>query len=111
MIENKNIYRLGIKVAETETGVPCGFITYGKIPFQPAGLVADLCVEKAVRSQGIGGMLLNAAEEDLLAAGAQQVLLAIVAGEQRAINFYAKRGYVPNGQKIGSDSIYLKNIS
>ncbi|WP_254523159.1 GNAT family N-acetyltransferase [Natrinema caseinilyticum] len=57
------------------------------------GLLTNIYVEPAVRDQGIGTALLEAAEDTLAEQGADVVLLEVMAGNVDAHRFYRRRGY------------------
>lgn len=56
------------------------------------GVVESLAVVAAERGRGLGTLLLDATEAYLAARGARDVTLAVMAGNDRAMAFYASRG-------------------
>ena len=60
------------------------------------GVVRNVYVEPEYRDRGIGGDLLDAAETALVDAGATVVALEAMAGNERAHEFYRRRGYTPH---------------
>ena len=57
------------------------------------GVVHNLYVEPSARDAGIGGDLLEAAEDALSAAGASRVVLEALAANEEARRFYERRGF------------------
>ncbi|QLG50494.1 GNAT family N-acetyltransferase [Natrinema halophilum] len=57
------------------------------------GLLSNVYVDPAVRNQGIGTALLEAAEDTLAEQGADVMLLEVMAGNEDARRFYRSRGY------------------
>lgn len=60
------------------------------------GVVQNLYVDPSARGRGVGGSLLTAAEEALVAAGAERIVLETIAGNDEARRFYEARGYTPH---------------
>lgn len=56
--------------------------------------IETLVVAPSWRGRGVGGMLLDAAEERIAAAGIGDFFVAAVAGNEGAIRFYERRGLV-----------------
>jgi ribosomal protein S18 acetylase RimI-like enzyme len=59
------------------------------------GEIETLAVLAAERGQGIGTLLLDAAEAHLAAHGARDVMLEVLVGNASALEFYEKRGMAP----------------
>ncbi len=73
---------------------------------EPAGYVAieesdttlrieQLCVHPAHEEEGIGGQLLDWAEGYAISSGASRLQIVVEAGNERAADFYRRRGFVP----------------
>jgi ribosomal protein S18 acetylase RimI-like enzyme len=60
------------------------------------GVVRNLYVAPGHREQGIGARLLDAAEAELAAAGADVVALEALADNEAGRRFYERRGYRPH---------------
>ncbi|GAB6861345.1 GNAT family N-acetyltransferase [Haloplanus litoreus] len=60
------------------------------------GVVRDLYVDPERRGEGVGGALLDAAERELLARGADVVTVEAMADNEDAIRLYERRGYRPH---------------
>lgn len=60
------------------------------------GIVDNLYVVPEARGRGIGSRLLDAAEAALVEDGADVVALSVMAANDRAIDFYERRGYAPH---------------
>ena len=60
------------------------------------GEIESLAVLAAERGQGVGTLLLDAAEAYLAEHGAHDVMLAVVAGNAAAMKFYERRGMAPS---------------
>ncbi len=65
------------------------------------GVVAGLVVAKDARKQGIGGLLLDAAEEQLITEGHRQFELQIDEGQDELKEWYQKRGFTPRYIAVG----------
>jgi ribosomal protein S18 acetylase RimI-like enzyme len=59
------------------------------------GVIETLAVLAAERGQGVGTLLLDAAEAHLASHGARDVMLEVLVGNARAVDFYEKRGMAP----------------
>ncbi|MFB6244517.1 MAG: GNAT family N-acetyltransferase, partial [Halobaculum sp.] len=75
-----------------------GFVTFSKEQGDydvdaSRGLVHDLFVCRSHRDEGVGGRLLDAAEERLAADGVDRVSLEAMASNTDARRFYERRGY------------------
>ncbi|WP_435075309.1 GNAT family N-acetyltransferase [Halorubrum sp. HHNYT27] len=85
-------------VAREADGDPVGFVGFaldreGYERDCVRGTVSNLFVIPDRRGEGIGADLLDAAEGELAAAGAERVALEALADNERARAFYAERGY------------------
>lgn len=54
--------------------------------------LVSLSVEPGGRGQGIGGRLLDAVDDELEAAGVADLMVGVLAGNEDALRFYARRG-------------------
>jgi GNAT superfamily N-acetyltransferase len=54
-----------------------------------------LVVAEAARGSGVGSALLTRVEEELRSRGIEEMLIAAVATNQRAVAFYERHGYTP----------------
>ena len=57
------------------------------------GLLSNIYVEPGARGQGLGTALLEAAEDELAAQGAEVVVLEVMARNEAARRFYDRHGY------------------
>lgn len=57
------------------------------------GVVENIYVVPTARGRGIGSALMERAEEDLRAEGADTVILSVMAANRRALDFYREQGY------------------
>jgi GNAT superfamily N-acetyltransferase len=78
---------------------------------EPAGYVAieesdsslrieQLCVHPAHEEEGIGGQLLDWAEGYAISLGAGRLEIVVEAGNDRAAEFYRRRGFIPAGDDV-----------
>jgi ribosomal protein S18 acetylase RimI-like enzyme len=78
---------------------------------EPAGYVAieesdsslrieQLCVHPAHEEEGIGGQLLDWAEGYAISVGAERLEIVVEAGNDRAADFYRRRGFTPTGGDV-----------
>jgi ribosomal protein S18 acetylase RimI-like enzyme len=84
-------------VAEDESGQPVGFIHLQTqtdyFTGEPHGYISDLAVDKSVEGQGIGRLLLEAAEAWGRTKGYRLLTLYVFAGNTRAQQLYQKSGF------------------
>jgi ribosomal protein S18 acetylase RimI-like enzyme len=59
--------------------------------------IITLDVAEAHRRSGVGSMLLNAAENSLLARGVHTVFLETAVNNHAAVNFWSRHGYIQEG--------------
>jgi ribosomal protein S18 acetylase RimI-like enzyme len=78
-------------VAEGEGNAVLGFIVAEAR--RKSGHIITIDVVAEARRLGVGSVLLNAAEERLLGAGAQAVALETAVNNESAIRFYKEKGY------------------
>lgn len=57
------------------------------------GLLSNIYVDPAYRDRGIGSALLEVAEDELAARGAEVVILEVMAANDDALRFYERQGY------------------
>jgi ribosomal protein S18 acetylase RimI-like enzyme len=78
---------------------------------EPAGYVAieesdsslrieQLCVHPAHEEEGVGGQLLDWAEGYAISLGAGRLEIVVEAGNDRAADFYRRRGFAPAGDDV-----------
>ena len=78
---------------------------------EPAGYVAieesdsslrieQLCVHPAHEEEGIGGQLLDWAEGYAISVRAERLEIVVEAGNDRAADFYRRRGFAPAGDDV-----------
>lgn len=89
----------GVQMA-TIDGEPVGFVSFELEPDQfdrerTVGIVENLYVRPPHRNTGLGTRLLRAAEDGLVAAGAEMIQLEAMTANERARSFYTGRGYDP----------------
>lgn len=90
----------GVLVAR-EADRTVGFVMFGtdESGFErdrPRGVVRNVFVDQDARGEGVGTALMDAAEERLAAAGADEVVLEAMADNDAARAFYRERGYEPH---------------
>jgi ribosomal protein S18 acetylase RimI-like enzyme len=78
-----------------------GFVMFGpdETGFErdrPRGVVRNVFVEPDARGQGVGTTLMDAAERRLAEAGAEELVLDVMADNDGARRFYRGRGYEPH---------------
>jgi len=82
-----------------------GWVTFGPARDATASAdheVAGLYVHPDSWSRGVGGTLLDAVEADLSSRGATEAYLWVLAGNERAIGFYERHGWMSDGaEKLG----------
>jgi GNAT superfamily N-acetyltransferase len=78
-------------------GTLCGYLTaVFMLSIEHGGLMAEIdefFVDAEQRSDGLGSQLIAAAEHDLAALGLKRLQLQLNRGNQRAFEFYARRGF------------------
>lgn len=62
---------------------------------EPCGYVAIIAVEKDAEGQGVAGLLMKRAEDWARASGFRFLSLDVFATNQHAVDFYARRGFLP----------------
>jgi ribosomal protein S18 acetylase RimI-like enzyme len=90
-------------IARRDDGTPVGYVLAhvheGADDTWPTGErigdVESLAVLPAARGRGLGSLLLDAAEARLLSAGARDVQITVMAGNEDADRFYRRRGMTP----------------
>jgi GNAT superfamily N-acetyltransferase len=70
----------------------------------------QLMVTAAARGRGVGGLLLDAAEHQVAAAGHHEIWLAVVAGNTTARRFYEAHGWTDRGAET-YDAVTLAGAS
>ena len=89
-----------ILVADTGTGIVGLVMVLTRVPFtsldDPPGdyaLIADLVVCESHRGRGLGAALLDAAEQLARDAGAPELRIGVLTGNDSARRLYARRGF------------------
>ena len=86
-----------VQVAEDEQGEIVGFSMLTLKPellsHEPSAHLEAIAVANGVEGQGIGQMLLRAAEAEASARGAQTITLHVFSSNKRARGFYERSGY------------------
>ncbi|MEJ7818344.1 MAG: GNAT family N-acetyltransferase [Thermoleophilaceae bacterium] len=82
--------RAGRPIGYALVRVVDGFHSFG--PNERVGSVETLSVLPAARGAGAGTALMDAAERELARIGVRELKLAVVAGNDEALRFYARRG-------------------
>lgn len=90
----------GVLLARADDGV-VGFVMFGPATEtmerdRERGVVSNVYVEPDARGRGVGSALLDAAEARLVAAGADEVTLEVMADNEAARRLYRRRGYEPH---------------
>lgn len=84
-------------IAEDEVGTVVGVAMVTLRPellsHEPSAHLEAIAVSVGVEGQGIGQLLLRAAEEDANAHGAKTITLHVFANNKRARRFYERSGY------------------
>ena len=90
--------RVSERVAETDE------TTVAEVDGRVAGFIMiagdeaeQVYVDRAFRGSGLAGVLLSEAERQIAATGHDNAWLAVVRGNERARAFYAKQGWVDEG--------------
>ncbi|MFB6081155.1 MAG: GNAT family N-acetyltransferase [Haloferacaceae archaeon] len=91
----------GLRVAAGDDGDLLGFVSFaldaGRYESDAVrGVVRNIYVHPGARNRGVGGRLLDAAEEALAAEGAEVIRLEAMAANDAARRFYERRGYAPH---------------
>jgi ribosomal protein S18 acetylase RimI-like enzyme len=84
-------------VAELE-GEPAGYVALEESA--EAVRIEQLCVHPAHEAEGIGRQLLEWAEGYAIAARAERLEIVVEGGNERAVDFYRGRGFVPAGPDL-----------
>ena len=87
----------GLLVARDDDEI-VGFVTFSKEQGDydvdsRRGLIHDIFVTEPYRGRGVGGRLLDAAEERLASDGIEYVCLEVLANNAAARRFYERQGY------------------
>ena len=86
-----------VQVAEDEQGEIVGLAMLTLRPellsHEPSAHLEAIAVASGVEGQGIGQMLLRAAEAEAVAHGAQTITLHVFSSNKRARGFYERSGY------------------
>jgi ribosomal protein S18 acetylase RimI-like enzyme len=86
-----------IFIAEDETGTPAGFVhlksEFDYFNGEPFGYISDLAVSPNFEGQGVGQMLLDAAETWGHEKGYRLLALYVFAGNERARHLYEKNDF------------------
>ena len=84
-------------IAEDEVGTIVGVAMVTLRPellsHEPSAHLEAIAVSDGVEGQGIGQLLLQAAEDDAVAHGAKTITLHVFANNKRARGFYERSGY------------------
>lgn len=84
-------------IAEDEVGTVVGVAMVTLRPellsHEPSAHLEAIAVSDGVEGQGVGQLLLRAAEEDAIAHGAKTITLHVFANNKRARRFYERSGY------------------
>ena len=84
-------------VAELD-GEPAGYVA---IEESDSSLrIEQLCVHPAHEEEGIGGQLLDWAEGYAISTGAARLEIVVEFGNDRAADFYRRRGFAPAGPEL-----------
>jgi len=98
--ERRTLDALGrdtVFVAELE-GEPAGYVAIEES--DTTLRIEQLCVHPAHEEEGIGGQLLDWAEGYAISAGASRLEVVVEAGNERAADFYRRRGFAPAGPEL-----------
>jgi ribosomal protein S18 acetylase RimI-like enzyme len=91
--------RVSARVADTDetTVAEVDGTVAGFIMVNDEGEAEQVYVERAFRGSGVASLLLTEAERQIAAAGHDEAFLVVVRGNERAQAFYAKQGWVDEG--------------
>jgi ribosomal protein S18 acetylase RimI-like enzyme len=98
---NQRPGRAGGEEADERTGAIVGFVMYGPETRSyeqsvDRGIVENVFVHPDYRDHGIGSALLDTAERALAESGVDTIALDVMADNDAARRFYARRGYRPH---------------
>jgi GNAT superfamily N-acetyltransferase len=99
-----------VYVAEDIAGNVVGWIgayIFRAVEIDRCASISGLIVDSNLRSQGIGGMLLDAAEQWALSVGCDVMLVKSNMKRERAHSFYKRNGYA----HIKTQHIFCKNLN
>jgi GNAT superfamily N-acetyltransferase len=89
-----------IYLAENEMGLPLGFIRLQMerdfFSGQSFGYIADVAVSQTAENQGVGRLLMTAAESWAEARGFNLLALHVFVANERVCRFYEQLGYQPD---------------
>ena len=96
-----------ILVADIDGEVAGLAVVFARVPFEeldePTGdyaLVAELVVRDRYRRQGIGGALLQASEQCAREAGATELRIGVLSGNEGARRLYRLKGFAPHLESL-----------
>ncbi|MFW5939940.1 MAG: N-acetyltransferase family protein [Halolamina sp.] len=97
----RSIVTGGVLVARTGDGTLAGFVEFGRETMSyrqdaERGVIENIYVRQPHRGSGVGGDLLEAAEDRLFDAGVDRVSLEVLADNEAARRLYARYGYEPH---------------
>ena len=93
-------FKFKVFVATSEDVRPVGYVSVGELMNPTVGIrlgsVLDFWVSERFRSQGIGSALLDYALSYIKKQGYSHASIMVSTSNQRALQMYAKRGFVPD---------------
>ena len=83
-------------IVARRSGEPCGFVLLHPTGVAGSPYIATIATAEAVRGQGVGSALLEAAERWIT--GARHIFLCVSSFNTRARQLYQRRGYAQVGE-------------
>src|SRR5580765_1436614 len=80
------------------SGEPAGYVALEESA--DALRIEQLCVHPAHEEEGVGRQLLDWAEGYAISLGAGRLEIVVEAGNDRAADFYRRRGFIPAGDDV-----------
>lgn len=93
---------ISVHIVAYDNGNPVGNIRFEDQTIPGAWHIGRVCVLKEARGKGIGALLLNAAEFEILLRGGHLIRLFAQADKQK---FYEKLGYVFTGNTMDDEGV------
>ena len=94
LIENEKV---SFQLARDDAGAPTGCVAVTQLD-ATSGYLGMLCVAPRLQSEGLGGMLLDAAELAALKRGIRTLEMTVIRQRSSLISWYERRGYERTGE-------------